>query len=849
MKPSLNKLIKILNLEAERGYDNRAVLGGLERFLEHWEADARADALPEDLIQVVVTRLHDYPRLSESSRLETLEGLIKRIRSTTPEQPVTKPSSIKPIKSPSLQSIPAPDRKPAISTSSEEKVVSPKSEVEQSIPTESQQTRDRVTSAEIPKTETAALNAPITVLPGVGPRHAQTLSRLGLFTLRDMLYFFPRRYDDYSHMKSINRLEYREEVTVIGTVQSVQVRSLRAGNLQLVEAILYDGSGKLRVSWFNQVWIAKRLHNGAHIVISGKVDQFLGRLTMNNPEWEPLDQGQLNTNRIVPVYALTANITQHWIRRILNQVISYWAARLQDPLPRELRRSAELVDLTEAISQIHFPDSWEDLKKARHRLAFDEIFLLQLGVLRQKRAWQEKSISPLLVEDDWLADQIFRLPFPLTNAQQRALEDIRQDLASGKPMNRLLQGDVGSGKTVIAALAIAMVANNSAQAAFMAPTSILAEQHYRNLSQLLTETINAESNGAPPISSKELRLLTGDTPEWEKSEIRAGLENGLIKVVIGTHALIVEPVAFKNLQLAIIDEQHRFGVEQRATLRSKGANPHLMVMTATPIPRSLALTVYGDLDLTVIDEMPPGRQEISTFLLSPYERERAYTLARNQIQQGRQVFIIYPLIEESERSETKSAVEEHTRLQRDVFPEFNIGLLHGRMRPDEKEAVMSDFRAGKYDILVSTSVVEVGVDIPNATLMIIEGANRFGLAQLHQFRGRVGRGAEKSFCLLIPDNIDATENERLQAMVETNDGFVLAERDLEQRGPGQFFGTRQAGYSELNMANLSDVRLIEKARRHAQSLFDTDPGLSRPELQPLLNALHQAWGDTQGDIS
>jgi ATP-dependent DNA helicase RecG len=463
-------------------------------------------------------------------------------------------------------------------------------------------------------------------------------------------------------------------------------------------------------------------------------------------------------------------------------------------------------------------------------------------------------------------------------------------------MNRLLQGDVGSGKTVIAALAAAMVTRHGSQAALMAPTSILAEQHYRSLLGLLAGDLPAlpvpplrtqvepileaedQSSEAPltpdlvltepnppeqlpaaplplvervepPLKPTEIRLMIGATPESEKHEIRAGLADGSIKLVIGTHALIEEPVAFADLELTIVDEQHRFGVEQRASLRSKGTNPHLLVMTATPIPRSLALTVYGDLDLSVIDELPPGRQPVSTHVLTPLERERAYSLIRSQVEKGRQAFIIYPLIEESEKSDAKAAVDEHTRLQDQVFPRLRIGLLHGRMRPDDKDDVMQRFRSGEYHVLVSTSVVEVGVDIPNATVMLIEGADRFGLAQLHQFRGRVGRGGEKSYCLLIPASSDTVENERLQVMTQTDDGFVLAQRDLEQRGPGEFLGTRQSGFAELQMASLTDVQLIEKARRQALALFEIDRGLERPEHAQLAAELERFWGGGNGDLS
>jgi ATP-dependent DNA helicase RecG len=416
-------------------------------------------------------------------------------------------------------------------------------------------------------------------------------------------------------------------------------------------------------------------------------------------------------------------------------------------------------------------------------------------------------------------------------------------------MNRLLQGDVGSGKTVIAALAVSAVTHQDAQAAIMAPTSILAEQHYVNLLNILTKRGNSHEITPAPLQAEQVRLMLGATPDPEKDEIRTGLAEGKIKLIIGTHALIEEPVNFDDLQLVIVDEQHRFGVKQRAALRSKGSNPHLMVMTATPIPRSLALTVYGDLDISVMDEMPPGRPEVSTYIITPKERERAYSLIRAQIQQNHQAFIIYPLVEESEKSAAKAAVEEHARLQEEVFQEYNIGLLHGRLKQEEKETIMADFRDGKFHILVSTTVVEVGVDIPNATVMLVEGAHRFGLAQLHQLRGRVGRGSDKAYCLLIPENVNAVENERLQVMTETNDGFILAERDLEQRGPGQFLGTRQSGYSELKLANLSDVKLISNARRNAKALFEKDPDLTQPENQLLAEALAQAWSSEKGDIS
>jgi ATP-dependent DNA helicase RecG len=879
MKSSFIKLQKFFKLEAERGYDNHAVLGGLDRILDFWVSEARTEGVPEDLIQIITARLHDYPRLTSQSRAEVLEGLWRRVqRETSGEHGPETERGAEPAPTRSAEA--RGDEAAEEIEASQVKAEAPESmEAEQEETVQPEGETPRQPKRARPEGPPIALDAPVTVLPGVGRNHARTLSRLGLDSIRDMLYYFPRRYDDYSLMKPINRLKYGDQVTVIGTIKSYKLRPTKSGK-SLVEAIVSDGSAAVRLNWFNQPHMAKRLREGAQVSLSGKVDQYLGRLVFNNPNLEFLEQQQLSANRIWPNYPIKTNISQKWLRNLMEDAVRAWAPHVPDPLPEWILQQANLMDLPTALQQVHVPDSWEDLKAAQHRLAFDEIFYLQLGVLSQKRAWQERQARVFSVEDEWLEAQILRLPYTLTGAQQHAVKDLRQDLASGRPMNRLIQGDVGSGKTVVAALGISIVVQQGAQAALMAPTSILAEQHYKNMIKLLCEPAEPilqsaeiytaaqeeetqepawEENQSqptdvaapqpPPLQAEQVRLMLGATPEAEKQEIRSGLADGSIKVVVGTHALIEDPVTFENLQLAIIDEQHRFGVEQRAALRSKGDNPHLLVMTATPIPRSLALTVYGDLDLTVMDEMPPGRKPVGTHILLPRERERAYTLIRGQMEEGRQAFIIYPLIEESENSDAKAAVEEYSVLQESVFPHYKVGLLHGRMRPEEKEDVMGHFRDGEIQILVSTTVIEVGVDVPNASVMLIEGANRFGLAQLHQLRGRVGRGADKSFCILIPDSADAAENERLQVMAETNDGFVLAEKDLEQRGPGQFLGTRQAGFAELQMATLSDVRLIEKARSQAQALFNQHPDLEGPELQPLLAEVKHFWGEGQGDIS
>ncbi|MBW8012656.1 MAG: ATP-dependent DNA helicase RecG [Chloroflexi bacterium] len=831
MKTSLQKLQKFFRLESGRDFDNRAVMGGLENMLEPWEAEARADSIPEEIIQAVTTRLRDYGRLSPDSRGEVLKGLWERIKRETDNITASSIGQSKPKTTPTKQ------QRESKSKSKAKPETKPRDH-------KTKTTKQVRTIKARPKLDgpPAALDAPVTVLDGVGPANAEKLSRLEINNLGDMLYHFPRRYDDYSKLKPINRLEYGEVVTIIGTVQSVNSRPIHKTKSKLTEVIVNDGSGAIRMTWFNQPWLSKSLKEGAQVVLSGKIEQYLGRLNMTNPEWELLEEEHLHTNRIVPVYPLTAKITQRWLRRLMKKVVSYWALRVQDPLPESVIKSANLIALSEALIQVHFPDSKEALKEAQHRLAFDEIFLLQIGVLRQKKQWQERRAQIFEPPTEWLETQLNNLPYTLTTAQKKVLENVKQDLASGHPMNRLLQGDVGSGKTVIAALGIAIVTRQGSQAAIMAPTSILAEQHYNSLLKLL-----AEEHGA--LSPNQIRLILGSTPESEKQELRSQLENGEIKVLVGTHALIEEPVKFTDLQLTIIDEQHRFGVKQRAALRAKGDNPHLMVMTATPIPRTLALTVYGDLDLAVIDEMPPGRQPVETHALYPKERERAYALIKSQLESGHQAFVIYPLVEESEKSASKAAVEEQTRLQGEIFPTYKVGLLHGRLKADEKENAMARFRDQEYHIMVSTTVVEVGVDIPNATVMLIEGANRFGLAQLHQLRGRVGRGSSKAFCLMIPETDDDVENERLTVMSETNDGFVLAERDLEQRGPGQFLGTRQSGFSELRVAVLSDMRLIEKARKHAQDFISKDPELEYSEHQLLAKTLKHFWEDGQGDLS
>jgi ATP-dependent DNA helicase RecG len=532
----------------------------------------------------------------------------------------------------------------------------------------------------------------------------------------------------------------------------------------------------------------------------------------------------------------------------MKEVVDRWAWQLTDFLPPELRQRLGLLELPQAISQAHYPDDEAGKDKARTRLAFDELFLLQLGVMGRKRGWQESRPGvPFDVDVPLCETFIKSLPFELTAAQQKVLGEILADLRQPRPMCRLLQGEVGSGKTVVAAAALLVAAANGYQGAFMAPTEILAEQHFATICGLLARLGAQEGEGYmrsyAGLLSRPLRvaLLIGDIKQAGKRQLREEIQAGTIDIIIGTHALVQKGVAFRQLGLAVVDEQHRFGVEQRSALREKGFNPHMLVMTATPIPRTLALTLYGDLDLSVIDEVPPGRQAVKTKWLNPRQRDSAYAFIRRQVAEGRQAFIICPLIEESEAVAAQAAVTEYEQLSREVFLDLRLGLLHGRLSAADKDGVMQRFRRGELDILVSTPVIEVGIDVSNATVMLVESADRFGLSQLHQFRGRVGRGPEQSYCMLLAENPSEVGRERLDIIENVQDGFKLAEEDLKLRGPGEFFGTRQSGLPDLRMARLSDVALLETARNEAVNLFKIDPALGKTEHSLLAQELARVW--------
>jgi ATP-dependent DNA helicase RecG len=728
-------------------------------------------------------------------------------------------------------------------------------------PAKKRQTRSKVVSRPSAGPVAPSLNGDkgldllVTIVKGIAASSASKLAKLGVQTIRDLLFFFPRRHLDYSQRKPIAELEVGEEQTVLATVW--EARIARLGPQQGTEVIVGDETGNMRAVWFNQPFLAKNFPTNAQLVLSGRVSEFKGNKVFESPEWELVEDKELiHTGRLVPVYPLTRGLYPRQVRNIVKRVLDNWVWQVTDFLPQEIKSRCHLLDLPEAIIQAHYPDSHLVKAEARKRLAFDELFLLQLGVLGKKRDWQESQPgNAFTINRESLNRFLNSLPFALTQAQQRVLQDILADLQESRPMSRLLQGEVGSGKTVVATAALLVAANNGYQGAFMAPTEILAEQHFKNICQLLSKISNEKDEQSNVCCYHGLfshpvtfALLTGSLSEKEKAALHQQIQEGKIDIIIGTHALIQKAVEFSKLGLAVIDEQHRFGVLQRLALRQKGFNPHILVMTATPIPRTLALTLYGDLDLSVIDELPPGRQEIKTRWLRPEQRGRAYDFLRKQTLAGQQAFIICPLIEESESIEAKAAVVEYERLSREVFSDLRLGLLHGRMAASEKEKVMQSFRDGKLDILVSTPVVEVGIDVPNAAVMLVEAADRFGLSQLHQFRGRVGRGEKQSYCLLLAEKPSPEGSERLKAIEAIQNGFVLAEKDLELRGPGEFFGTRQSGLPDLRMARLSDTPLLELARNEAISLFQRDSGLTMPEHGLLAKELARVW-PTGGELS
>ncbi len=683
-----------------------------------------------------------------------------------------------------------------------------------------------------------SLKKPVQYVKGVGPRRADQLARLGINTVEDLLYHIPFRYQDRREMRTIRDLATGEEGATVGQLVRMGRRFMAKRRRWVLEAVVRDETGFLFLMWYHQHrYFQQKYQIGQRVLLFGKVDLGMkGGKWMIHPDMELVDEED-ETSRILPIYNKTTEMTVAAMRRLVHGAVDAYAALVPKGVPPEIRARLGLMDLTEAIRYLHRPPVDADLKplnevssEAHRALVFDELFYLQLGMaLRRRNVVKEDGLS---IVPGMLATRLREvLPFRLTNAQERVLETIFRDMAAPHPMNRLVQGDVGSGKTMVAFSAALAALDSGFQVAFMAPTELLAEQHFRTLSPLADQL---------QIS---IELLTGDTKAKRKQQLYDMLERGEIEIVVGTHALIQESVKFRQLGLAIVDEQHRFGVMQRAALKRHGANPDMLLMTATPIPRTLALTIYGDLDVSVIDELPPGRKPIKTRVFHEGDRQKAYQLVKEQLDLGHQAYVVYPLVEESEKLDLKAATSMADELSKTFFKDYSIALLHGRMKSDEKDKVMSRFKNGEHHMLVSTTVIEVGIDVPNATVILIEHAERFGLSQLHQLRGRVGRGQAESFCVLIAQYTPADESiRRLQVMADSNDGFKIAEADLAFRGPGEFLGTRQSGMPDFRVANIvRDSRILEAARDEAQGWLEKDPDLTSPASRRLRAILEDRW--------
>ncbi|GBE03537.1 ATP-dependent DNA helicase RecG [bacterium BMS3Abin09] len=679
-------------------------------------------------------------------------------------------------------------------------------------------------------------DTPVQYIKGVGPARARLLERIGITTLQDILFYFPWRYEDRKNLIKICDLKYGADATVMCEVESAKIITTRRKRMKIFEVTFADETGYLKSKWFNQAYLEKYFKKGVKVILSGLVkgNLYSGEgLEMDNPDYELVgtEDRLIHTSRIVPVYKATEGISQKQLRTLMFNAVDSASFLLEEYLPGEIIERNGLKPLEWSVSEAHFPEEYNDIDSlnkgmspAHKRLIFDEFFLLEAGLaLLKKRETLEKGIS--FGDGGGLVDKFLKqLHFTLTSAQERVLKQIRSDMKRNLPMNRLIHGDVGCGKTVVALISILVAVENGYQACLMAPTELLAEQHFTNIHKMV------EALGLNVL------LLTSSSGKKAAGHV----SDGSAQVIIGTHAVIQEHVEFKKLGLAIIDEQHRFGVVQRAALRRKGANPDILIMTATPIPRTLAMTLYGDLDVSVIDELPAGRRPVVTKTFFSSQKEKIYSLIEGEMSKGRQVYIVYPLIEESEKLDLKSAVDGAGALK-NMFPEREVGLVHGRMHHDEREAVMASFKSGDVDILVATTVIEVGIDVPNASLMLIVHAERFGLAQLHQLRGRIGRGGYDSYCLLLayhPFSEDAKR--RLKAMESTADGFRIAEEDLSIRGPGEFFGTRQSGIPNLQIANIiRDIDMLEIARKEAFDLVDADPVLKKYPL--VREALQKKW--------
>ncbi|MGM9532540.1 ATP-dependent DNA helicase RecG [Intestinibacter sp.] len=681
------------------------------------------------------------------------------------------------------------------------------------------------------------LNKNIQFVKGIGPKKALKLNKLNIFTIKDLLYYFPRVYEDRSNVKKIWQLEHDEKACTKGVITNIK-SYVAKNNIKISKFIIKDETGLLTLVFFNQDYLTKVFKQGDSVIVYGKVKREGSILEMNSPEIEFFTNSPTSTCKLIPVYPLTYGVTNKDIANTIKNVYNNEKISIQEYLPQDIINKYKLCSIDFAVRNLHMPSDKQSLKIALYRMIFEEFLILQIGLFYLKNGIDdEKGIK--FEKKEKLNDIIKSLPFKLTNAQSRAFNEVIDDMESDNVMNRLIQGDVGSGKTIVATLVLALAVLNGYQGALMAPTEILARQHYISLSETLS-----------PFDIN-VGLLVGSLTKKQKEKVLDKVKNRQIDILIGTHALIEDNVEFDNLGIVVTDEQHRFGVRQRAKLSTKGNNPDILVMTATPIPRTLALILYGDLDISIIDELPPGRQPIDTKAFEAKQRDFIYTnFIRDEIDQGRQVYVVCPLVEESEAIEAKAAEDLKEELKEKYFSDLNVEVLHGKMKPSLKDQIMNDFKENKIQILVSTTVIEVGVNVPNATLMIIENAERFGLAQLHQLRGRVGRGSHKSHCILIYSSKSNICKERMEIMEETNDGFKISEKDLEIRGPGEFFGTRQHGLPELKVANIfKHIKILKLAQEEAKNILKNDKNLSKNENILLKKEIIEKFSDINKEIS
>ena len=821
-------------LEEKTEYKDKAVIGGLGAYVINWveKANQNATSRQISLLRGLAEIFKDYPEIQPDVRKARLREASRIINELYGQMDV---SRVGPRVRGGCEEVGISDKPTAVEHKEDTRHKTQDSSPESGLL--NPEFSLHVAVSQDPG-KLVALSTSTEYVKGIGPKRARLLvEEIGVRTVGDLLEYYPRDYLDRSRIKHIYQVGRANEYETIQGVVVNQMEFTSRRSTKVLKIVVYDETGVASLMAFGKrvQYMKSSLKIDTKLVVSGKFKRDYGEIQTSDYTYEVLsdeDAELIHTGRIVPVYPLTAKLNQRSLRRWLKTVVDEYAPYTPEILPLDIRKRQRLIDRSTAMKNIHFPDTHQHLESARYRLAFDELLFLELGLGLKKKRWEieEPGIS-FQSQSDMLQRFISSLPFQLTSAQKRVFSEIEADMKSIRPMNRLLQGDVGSGKTVVAAMAMLLAVDNSYQSALMAPTEILAEQHYNTLTKLLY-----------PMGLQVV-LLQGDMPKREKDDALAQIQTGEAEIVVGTHALIQTGVEFADLGLVITDEQHRFGVMQRAELKKKGITPDVLVMTATPIPRTLALTVYGDLNISVIDEMPPGRQKVITRWVPEGKRQDMYRFIEEQIAQGRQAYLVYPLVEESEKLEDlKAATEMAEHFQNEVFPHLEVGLIHGRMRADEKQEVMERFKDNEINILVSTTVIEVGIDIPNASLMLIEHAERFGLAQLHQLRGRVGRSHHRSYCLLIanPTNPDAVR--RMKAMTRTTDGFEIAEEDLAIRGPGEFFGTRQAGMPDLKVADLvKDAKLLEIAREEAFRMAAEDPALAKPENQMLKRILRDKW--------